>query len=186
MNSRKIATIAVMPALAVATNYAMVSLPNVKLMDAIVFIGGVCFGPVAGASIGVLTWAVYGTLNPFGFSFYVWCATMLSEAIYGVAGGLIRKSFERYNRNVKHPPTSVFVFFGVLGVLLTMAYDVITNAVLGQVYNLDVLFAVVSGFVPFGIVHELSNALFFGLGCVPTIRAISRIVGVGKFGIPEK
>jgi hypothetical protein len=36
------------------------------------------------------------------------------------------------------------------------------------------------GFVPFGIAHLLSNAVFFGLGCVPTINSILKVTGGEK------
>ena len=49
MNSHKIAVVAVLIALAIATNYAMISIYNVKLMDVIVFIGGFILGPLVGA-----------------------------------------------------------------------------------------------------------------------------------------
>jgi uncharacterized membrane protein len=186
MNTRKIAVIAVLVALAVGTNYAMTPLFNVKLMDVIVFIGGICFGPVVGALIGVISWAVYGTLNPYGFFLPIWFATMLSESIYGVVGGLIKTSLNEYRSGAKNPPETLYVFFGTLGVLLTLIYDVITNIVFGYVSNWSILLAVIAGFVPFGIAHVVSNAFFFGLGCVPAIKALSNIIGVDKSGIPEE
>lgn len=186
MNTRRIAVIAVLVALAVGTNYAMMPLINVKLMDAIVFIGGVCFGPVVGALIGAFSWTVYGTLNPWGFSLHIWFATMFSESIYGVAGGLVRKSINGYHSGAKNSPVTICILFGTLGVFLTLIYDLITNIVFGYVSNLSILLAVIGGFVPFGILHVLSNALFFGLGCVPAIKALSNIIGVDKLGILEK
>ena len=43
MNSRKTAILAVLIAISVGTNYAMISLYNVKFMDFIVFVGGFVF-----------------------------------------------------------------------------------------------------------------------------------------------
>ena len=87
MNSKRIAIIATLVSLAIATNYAMMPFYNIKLMDIIVFLGGFCFGPLAGALIGVTSWAVYGTLNPLGFSIPVLLATMFSIAV-GIGFGL--------------------------------------------------------------------------------------------------
>jgi len=186
MSSRKVAIIAILVALAIATNYAMMPLYNIKLMDIIVFLGGFGFGPFVGALIGIMSWTVYGTLNPLGFSIHIWLATMLSESIYGVAGGLIKKSFAEHFSGFKREQSSVYVFFGVLGFLLTLTYDVITNIVFGYVYTLSILVAVIVGFVPFGLVHVISNAFFFGLGCVPAINALLNVIGVENFGVPEK
>jgi len=186
MTSRRIAIIAILVALAIGTNYAMMPLYNIKLMDVIVFLGGFCFGPSVGALIGVISWAVYGTLNPLGFSVPILLATMFSESIYGVAGGLIKKSFTKNFSGFKKEQTSAYVFFGVLGFLSTLTYDVITNIVFGYVYNYSILVAVIVGFVPFGLVHIISNAFFFGLGCVPAINALLNVIGVENLGIPKK
>ncbi|MGQ9539448.1 MAG: hypothetical protein ACUVTE_07770 [Candidatus Bathycorpusculaceae bacterium] len=70
-------------------NYALVSIPNFKAMDFFVFISGFIFGPLVGASVGILIWLIYGVLNPYGFVFQVWLATMFSEAIYGFWGGIL-------------------------------------------------------------------------------------------------
>ena len=186
MNSKKIAMIAILVSVAIATNYAMMPLYNIKLMDIIVFLGGFCFGPLAGALIGVTSWVVYGTLNPLGFSIPILLATMLSESIYGVAGGLIKMSFTENFSGFKKEQTSVYVFFGILGFLLTLTYDVITNIVFGYVYSPSILVAIIVGFVPFGLVHVISNAFFFGLGCVPAINALLNVIEVKNFGIPKK
>ncbi|MGA9387273.1 MAG: hypothetical protein WBV70_00410, partial [Candidatus Bathyarchaeia archaeon] len=55
MNTVKIALIATFCALAIGTDYALVGVPNVKLMDLIVFLGGFLFGSVVGSSIGIVS-----------------------------------------------------------------------------------------------------------------------------------
>jgi hypothetical protein len=181
MNSRKIALIAVLAALSIGTNYALLPFFNVKFMDFIVFVGGFCFGPVAGGLIGVISWAIYGSLNPLGFSFPVWLSTMFAEAIFGVAGGLAARFLVLpKNSRVGKDRIGVFVFFGVLSVFLTFIYDFITNAAYAYAYGMNLIVAIVVGFVPFGIIHLLSNAVFFSLGCVPTINTILKVTGGEK------
>ena len=92
MNVHRISLIAMLVSLSVATNYALIGVPNVKIMDFIVFMGGFCLGPLVGASIGIFTWAVYGAINPYGFIPQILLATMFSEAIYGLIGGLLGKN----------------------------------------------------------------------------------------------
>lgn len=173
MNTIKIAVIAVFCAVSIGTDYALFSLWNVKLMDFIVFVGGFCFGPVVGVSVGVISWTVYGTLNPQGFVLPVLLATMFSETIYGIAGGILRKRLT----GLKEEAWRASVFFASVGVLLTLIYDIITNVVFGLTAGWNVVFAVVVGFIPFGLVHEISNLVFFGVGSVPVISAISKLVG---------
>jgi hypothetical protein len=186
MKSRKLAIIVILAALSVSTNYAMMALYNVKFMDFIVFVGGFCFGSVVGSLIGIFSWLIYGSLNPLGFSFPIWVSTMFSEVIYGVGGALVRKSL-RFDEpgEIKNGITTYF-FFGIIGIFLTFIYDIITNIVFGWVVGWNILFAIIMGFVPFGIIHATSNAFFFGLGCVPIINAITKIVGGEKIGVPEK
>jgi len=185
MKSTKVAIMAVLAALSIGSNYAMMSLYNVKFMDLIVFVAGFCFGPLVGGFTGVLSWSVYGVLNPLGFSLPIWVATMLSEAVYGVVGGLLGRSLAEPSRKGGSEQFELRMFFGTLGVFLTLLYDVITTIVFVYVGGQHILTAIIMG-VPFILVHVLSNALFFGLGCVPAIRVIMKTVGGRAFGIPEK
>jgi LytS/YehU family sensor histidine kinase len=187
MDSKRLTTIAILVALSVGTNYAMISLYNVKLMDFIVFVGGFCFGPLVGTLIGIVSWMVYGTLNPLGFSLPIWLSTMFSEPIYGIVGALVRKSLNRNDfAEYKKDRVNACFFFGVLGMSLTVVYDVITNIVFGYVSGWNILFALIVGFVPLGFVHMISNAFFFGLGCMPTINAILKVAGGEKSGVAEE
>ena len=173
MNTVKVAIVAMFCALSIGTDYAMYGLLNVKFMDFIVFVGGFCFGPVVGVLVGVISWSVYGTLNPQGFVLPVLLATMFSEAFYGVAGGLLRKGFTGF----KGEAWRASLFFASVGAVLTLMYDVVTNVVFGLTAGWNVVFAVVVGFVPFGLVHEISNLVFFGVGSVPVISAVNKVVG---------
>ncbi len=177
MQTLKIAIIACLVALSIGTNYALAGVWNVKLMDFIVFIGGFCFGPLVGALVGVISWAVYGTINPLGFMLPIWLATMFTEAIYGIAGGFLGKGI---GNNLKSEWWQASVFFASMGVLLTLVYDVATNAVFGLTVGWNVIFAVIVGFIPFGLLHEVSNLVFFGFGSVPVISAINKVTGGEK------
>ena len=178
MKPIKLATLTILVALSISTNYIMISLYNVKLMDLIVFVGGFCFGPAVGALTGVISWTVYGTLNPMGFSLPIWFATMFAESVYGIVGGLIgRALFSNDADELRGKFRNACFFFGMLGMLLTFAYDIVTNVVFGYFSYSSILVGVITGFVPFGLIHVVSNAFFFGLGCVPAIRVISDMTG---------
>ena len=81
--------IAVMTAACIVSNYLLIGVFNVKLMDLIVFSSGFLFGPPVGASVGIPPWLVYGTLNPYGLSFPVLVATPFMESLYGIVGGFL-------------------------------------------------------------------------------------------------
>jgi hypothetical protein len=166
--------IAVMTAACIVSNYLLIGVFNVKLMDLIVFSSGFLFGPMVGASVGILTWLVYGTLNPYGFSLPVLVATSLMESLYGVAGGFLGT-----NRNGwMGAGLTANLKYGIVGFLLTFIYDLVTNVVSGLSAGIPLTVAMVTG-IPFAIAHEGSNAAFFFLGAQPLISAVGRLIPNG-------
>ena len=160
--TKLIALIVSLSALCVGTNYAMISLSNVKLMDSIVFTTSVVFGYIPGALVAVLSWLVYGTLNPLGFSAPVLATVALSETIYSWGGHLVGKTpyGRRAGSNVSMNRSLVF---GSIGLFCTLMYDLVTNAVSGLLaYNsVWIGWATMNFPFPLGIIHESSNFLFF-------------------------
>jgi uncharacterized membrane protein len=177
MDIRKVSIITTLTALCVATNYALVGVHNVKITDFIVFIGGLFFGPLVGAFIGILSWAVYGAINPYGFVPQIWLATMFCETIYGLFGGLVGKNFALADFDSQRLRLSIF--FGIIGFISTLIYDLVTNIVYALTFNIPIIVAVVFG-TPFTLLHELSNTAIFILGSVPLIIAMKSFLGVEK------
>ena len=164
--------IAVMTAACIVSNYLLIGVFNVKLMDLIVFSSGFLFGPSVGASVGILTWLVYGTLNPYGFSLPILVATSLMESLYGIVGGLLGSTGRMgvgLTSNLK---------YGIIGFLLTFLYDLVTNIVAGLTAGIPLTVALITG-IPFAIAHEGSNAVFFFLGAPPLISAVGRLIPNG-------
>jgi len=183
MDTLRVSILVTLVALCVATNYALVGVPQVKVMDFIVFIGGFFFGPFTGALVGVFTWAVYGAINPYGFVFQVWLATMFSEPIYGILGGILGKNLASTNLNGKRLRLSVF--FGTMGFILTLIYDLVTNVVFALAVGWPIIAAIVFG-MPFTILHEISNAAIFSVGSIPVIAVLEKLSGGRRFGISTK
>jgi hypothetical protein len=183
MNARKVALISTLIAVCIGSNYVLVGVPNVKLMDFIVFVGGYCLGPLTGVVLGALTWVVYGTINPYGFVPQIWLATMLSESIYGAVGGILGKRFASQRFDGQHARFSVF--FGITGCFITFAYDSIVNIVYALVFSIPIIAALVLG-TPFQIIHVLSNTIIFAGGSIPFIRIVNKLLGRTKFGVSPK
>lgn len=168
--TQRTAIIAVFTAACIASNYILLGIVNVKFMDLIIFIAGYIFGPVTGASIGVLTWLIYGTLNPYGFSLPILVATASGETVYGIIGGILGNKRKKCNsinltENIK---------FAIIGFLLTFVYDQYTNIISGIMVGIPIPVVLISG-IPFSIVHELSNTVFFFVGVSPSISVIGRL-----------
>jgi small basic protein len=177
LESKKAGLIAVMVAACLGSNYALIGVANLKIMDLLVFVSGFVFGPLIGASVGVLVWAVYGALNPYGFVPQIWIATMLSESIYGIAGGLLSRPLSA--ASLPGNKTELSVLFGAMGFLLTFIYDLVTNIVFALTFNIPIIAALLAG-TPFAIIHEASNAALFGICSIPLITVLERSYrGVG-------
>jgi hypothetical protein len=160
-NARRTALIACLAALCIGTNYAMLPLPNVKLMDAVVFTTGLFFGMVPGVSVAVISWLVYGTLNPLGITLPVLLAVILCETIYAVVGYFLQRVTGNSENNITGLEQSIV--FGTAGLFSTLAYDLITNAVSGLIAYNSVWMGILTMNVPLplGIMHEASNFVFF-------------------------
>ncbi len=169
--SKKAALLSILTAASIATNYLLVGIVNVKLMDLLVFTSGYVFGMRFGATVAILSWIVYGTLNPYGFSFPILLATITGEMIYGLCGGYIRKFIKIPETNGWKPD----VRFAVLGFLLSFCYDVYTNIVSALVAGVPLMVAMVAG-IPFALLHEVSNAAFFMFGLPPLTIAINHVL----------
>ncbi|HVP23152.1 MAG TPA: hypothetical protein VMS77_04495 [Conexivisphaerales archaeon] len=157
------AILAMMVALIVGTDYLLIGLPNVKLMDMLVFLTGLWLGPAYGAAAGCFSWAIYGTVNPLGFNLVTFATVVPMEMLYGVLGGLIGRR--------RSPSASGMAWrFGLVALLATLAYDLVTNAVtgalfyapgsLGPVYLPSWAWGIVFG-IPLSVVHIASNLLQF-------------------------
>ena len=166
---RKIAMVALLSAAAIASNYMLIGVANVKFMDLIVFTAGFIMGPTMGAATGVMVWLVYGTINPFGFSLPILAATMIGEAIYGVAGGL-------YGKGSKPSGYGLDPWAAVMGFALTFVYDLFTNVVSAYTAGIPVSVGLMTG-IPFMLAHVLSNTVFFGFGFKPLSSSIKKVLG---------
>jgi hypothetical protein len=178
--STKVMITAVFTALALATNYALIGIPNVKIMDTLVFIAAFFFGLRLGISVAVSIWLVYGFVNPYGVdTFLMLSFLMIGECFYALAGFALKRSFvardlvkgtKEYQR--------VSITFGLVGLLATFAYDILTNFgswVLGtsSLYQAFVIGNIIGA--PFSVAHEASNVVFFATIAPAIVVAASRL-----------
>lgn len=182
VKAKDIGLITTLTALCVGSSYALISLPNINMMDLIVFVTGFVFGAPIGMATGIISWFIYGAINPLGFYTPIWLSTMAGEAVFGFAGGILG----RINQKNPGSTTSIFRFrveMGLWGLILTIIYDLFTNVVYAVSFQIPIVAAIVSGwFIPpwFGILHEASNLFLFSSTVHPLINAIKTIRGGEK------
>jgi hypothetical protein len=175
--TRRIAVISLFTALAIATDYAMLPLSNIKLMDSIVFVSSLAFGLGVGASVGALTWLVYGSVNPLGpDSGFLLVLLIVSETVYAFLGSAARRmlGFEESRIPVRS------LFWGALGLIGAFLYDLNTIVTPALVAGEPpaAAFASLLPAAPFMVAHEVSDFVFFATVAPALYLAVRRVVKV--------
>jgi len=169
-----VAVIATFSALNVATNYALTSFPNIKLFDTLVFISALLFGLDVGLAVAVLSWLVYGSVNPWGAaSLYFIAFLAASETVYAFLGWSARRV--RFNGSAERSLT-----FGLMGIVGALIYDLNTIATPLVVAGYQITTAFLYLFNPatllFMAAHEVSDFVFFSTVAPILMVAIRRLV----------
>jgi hypothetical protein len=153
--TRKIALAGLLSSLAVALGFLLIAVPNVELMTLTVFVSGGLLGFRGGMLVGVVSMLIYSIANPMGAAIpLVTASQAVGLGIVGAAGAAapaIRHILKgRMVRNI---------IFALTGLLLTIAYDSLTNLALG--ISMGTVVAVLVAGILFSVVHFVSNALIF-------------------------
>ncbi len=162
----KVSLIAVFTAISLGTNFVMIGIPNVKLMDAFVFIAAFLFGLEVGLGSAASVWAIYGFTSPYGVDDFVTLSFLVTgECLYALSGWALSRA--TVGRDMFKPGTyhlTRSIVFGLVGLQATFAYDVLTNFGTYFLRTSSVYQALLIGMItgaPFAILHELSNLFFF-------------------------
>lgn len=160
--------------------------PNAEFTSLLTFVVGAMFGSVAGVLCGGLIMFVNGFLSPWGVAGLMMPFQMTGMAIAGVVGSIYRRNLS--NRR----ETWFFIEAGVLGALIALIYDVITNigvAVSFVIVGTPPLLALFSAFAwgaPFSLIHVVSNTIVFGVVFLPLMNTLNNLLeGVGVWSKKE-
>ena len=152
------------------SSYALTAVPNVKLMDLLVFVAGYSLGFRRGIVVATGAWLIYGTFNPWGVaSPFLLVTLMSSEVVFVAAGCAFRLMFRDASLSLR-PNISTLILLG-MAVTCTLAYDVVTNIHTGIIWaqmigSTDYIrwinIAIFNhGAVMFSAIHVASNAVIF-------------------------
>jgi outer membrane cobalamin receptor len=150
-------TLAGFIALGVTLGYALMSVPNVELVTATVFLGGYVMGIRLGLVGGLVTETIYGLMNPQGMAAPPLLAGMvLAMGITGMVGGIFGKTAVLKAR--VNP-----VMLAAAGLICTLNFALLTS--LGYFISVQLpLQKVTAGLIaglPLYFIHLLSNTLIF-------------------------
>jgi hypothetical protein len=169
MNTRELAVVAAFTALAVSSDFALADVPNVKLVDPIVFSVAFVFGLEMGVYVGVLSELIWGILSPYGFGGYIIPFLVAGEVIYALAGWAASKAWSGKSTKV----SARNLYFGATLAICAFLWDLETNAGTALLsfwpsLTIQKLLLTETLGVPFMISHEVSD-LVTGAVLVPFI-----------------
>lgn len=159
-------------ALAVGSGFALLLIPNVELVTAVVFVSGVSLGPGWGLTVGLLSEFVFSTANPLG-SGLVFLPLLVSQLIgmglVGLAGGLFRSVFQ--SRNWSLPKV---ILIGATGAILTFLFDTLTTLSypVAMGFEFRQTAAIYVAGMAFTVLHQVSNAVIFATALPQVFRRI--------------
>jgi hypothetical protein len=173
-NTRRIALFSVLVAVCVSLQVVK-PFPFVEFTSILAFSTGIVFGSLFGASLGAIVMFVNAFLSPWGLAGLNMPFQMLGMSIIGAVGGFY-KIDNGYN-------VQFFAETAVLGAFLTFIYYLITNvgfAFYTALSGIPILEAVVlmqaTGAV-FTLIYVVSNTFLFGVGTVPLVNAMRKLLG---------
>ena len=145
--------------------YAFAYIPDFELVSPTVFLSGALFGIRTGTLVGILTYLIFGLLNPMGMSPL---PLLLTQIIVGVligsCGGFCHK--KRWNKAHIILP---------LGVLITLLSDILTTSSGFVIFPTKKSFSAyfILG-LPFLIWHVFTQGVIYGFVLTPTIQKIQK------------
>jgi hypothetical protein len=180
MKTRELALAAAFSALAVASDFALTDLLNVKLVDPIVFSVAFVFGLEMGIYVGVVSEVIWGTLSPYGFGGYIIPFLVAGEVMYALAGWAVAKVWRGESSRL----SARNFYFGAVLATCAFLWDLETNAGTALLASWPSLtLQVIAGYeylgIPFMMAHEVSD-LVTGAILAPLI-----IFYASRFGRPR-
>jgi len=169
----EIALVGIFSALAVAGAYLFLSIHNVEIFTATIFLSGLLLGPRNGVLVGVIASSIFSTFNPYGISpLPLFVAQALSRALVGYLGGKLGKlGLDKRRFWIRA------VAFGIAGLLLTWVYILLTfsSSIFSMGFSVEQLkIWFVGGMVSY-LILTANNILIFALILPFVSRELSRI-----------
>ncbi len=173
--TRRIALISLLFAVSTALQL-MPRPPGIEFTSLIIFTTGVVFGSLFGASLGFFVMFVNAFLSPYGLASLNMPFQILGMSLIGAVGG-----FYKITENAS---PRFYAEAAVLGAFLTFIYYMITNVGYALYFSLflsslsivdSLVFAQATG-VFFTVTYIVTNAVIFGVGTVPLVNAMRKIL----------
>ncbi len=157
---KKLILASLLTALAVGIGYLFLSIPNVEMITAAVFIAGYIMGPAFGVIIGLLAEFLFSLFNPYGApALPLLLAQVIAFGFTGLVGGWFQKLWVRKSNGIL-----VSLYAAGCGLLVTLVYDVLTTlSLIFVLADLDSrgMAALFTGGMVFYLTHAAVNTVIF-------------------------
>ncbi|MEA1912445.1 MAG: ECF transporter S component [candidate division WOR-3 bacterium] len=164
-NLKLISRITIFTALAISLGYVFSFVPNLELITSTIFLAGVFLGCRPGMLVGLLSFLIFGFLNPLGPSPLPLLITQIIGGMFaGFLGGIYRKK--------EWDKAYILV---LLGIFITFTYDILTTSAGFFFFPTKKTFLayLVVG-LPFVLWHILTQSIIYGFILTPIIRRLKK------------
>ncbi|MHA2024430.1 MAG: hypothetical protein ACW98U_00910 [Candidatus Thorarchaeota archaeon] len=155
-NSRWVSITAIMTALALVGNYALVSVPNLELGSSILFVTAYIFGAQMAIWSTLIMSLLFGVINPWGgFIPQIWLSQVIGW-LYIVSTGAIMGRVGKTGKRLEPRKWEL----ALTGAVVTFIFEQVTNIGYSVTFGVPFIIAITAA-IPFTILHILSNAIVF-------------------------
>jgi hypothetical protein len=170
---RQLATVPILSAMIIGSDFALSGAPDVKLMDAIVFAAAYMLGFRVGASVAVISETVWSVVSPWGVAGSITPFLVVGELLFAAAGTVAAKAWD-----VDSSIGARSLNIGAVLAMCAFVWDLETNFGTALIASWpSVTLAKVAAYelfgTPFMLLHELSD-FALGMVFVPLIVLVIR------------
>jgi hypothetical protein len=155
-DSRWVSITAIMTALALVGNYALVSVPNLEMGSSILFVTAYVFGAQMAIWATLIMSLLFGIINPWGgFIPQIWISQVIGWFYIVVTGSIMGRTGKKGQRLEPRKWE-----LAITGAVVTFIFEQVTNIGYSVTFGVPLIIAVTAA-VPFTILHIVSNAIIF-------------------------
>ncbi|MDH4212872.1 MAG: hypothetical protein OEV85_03030 [Candidatus Thorarchaeota archaeon] len=166
--SKWVSITAIMTALALVGNYALVAVPNLELGSTVLFVTAYIFGAHMAIWSTLIMSLLFGIINPWGgFIPQIWASQVIGW-IYIVTIAAIMGRHSKSGKRIEPRKWEL----AITGAFVTFIFEEITNLGYSITFGIPFILAATAA-IPFSVIHIISNTVIFSQ-VVPMLNSALR------------
>jgi hypothetical protein len=155
-DSRWVSIAAIMTALALVGNYALVAIPNLELGSTVLFATAYIFGSHMAIWATLIMSLLFGIINPWGaFIPQIWASQVVGWFYIITIGSIMGR---RRTNGKRFEPRKWEL--AITGAFVTFIFEQVTNLGYAITFGIPFVLAMTTA-IPFSAIHIISNAIIF-------------------------